>query len=202
MYSIGRIFNRDWMLPIKSLSVRVIVKNAVHKKQWNIEYSRRSSRWCVDGSAVDIKGASELHFEGAQYFLVLASPPKEYIYEIEEISNIIMQSQKKQRTLRSIYREMKKIHGKEAKTLIHYRSILKMSKCFIQISMEDTLGRKRVIWRVNMQQLKNFRAIKSSIQTVVIETVNQKESINVFYIEDSIETPIYNTFSESESVKY
>ncbi|KAI5192599.1 hypothetical protein NECID01_2005 [Nematocida sp. AWRm77] len=203
MQNIGRLFSQEWMLPVKSLSLLIVFKSPRQEDTWKLKYSHSEKAWHLNGRVLHSTKIAEISFMGTDYFLALQQPSDGYLHEIEEVAALILSTEKKQRTLSSIYRALRResaayrvsstpekascaVFPKEKS---HYKSLLAASKCFIKISLEDTLGKRKVVWKVNKGQIENFKRVKASTQTVLVELADQKESISLFYKEPQRPNP-------------
>ncbi|KAI5185638.1 hypothetical protein NEHOM01_0964 [Nematocida homosporus] len=180
MQCIGRLFNRDWLLPIRALSLRLILRSCDREECWRVQYWPSPGGWTVNGQPIKERDSIELLFEGRRYFLVLFKPSLAYLQGIEVVARIIQHSPNQEITGRVLLRRLKR-EDKLSQTPDYYLQILKESKCFIKIKTEDTLGNRQTIWRLNSDQIKNFVHVKLARQTILIESTGQRESISLFY---------------------
>ncbi|OAG31781.1 hypothetical protein NEDG_00256 [Nematocida displodere] len=189
MQVLGRCFNEEWMLPVRALSLRVIFKKQRERETWTVSYSMEKQEWVLNDAPIANPSMLELSFEGIKYFLALAHPSEEFLHGIEEVASIILKARKKERSLKSVLAKLYATKGRGVQPAKHYESLLEHSKCFIKMTLEDTMGHSCTRWRVNKAQLKNFRKIKASTQTIIVEVVDQKESVSLFYATDTASTP-------------
>ncbi|KAI5170670.1 hypothetical protein NEFER03_0129 [Nematocida sp. LUAm3] len=183
--SLGRVFNREWMVPVNSPYLSVVLKSGSTEESLDVRYIRAQRKWSINGDPVETNRATEISFGGSQYYISLRDPSEEYLYEIDQISRIISNTKNKEISQAKLLKHLRVSQGVTSKNGLYYVNLLKSSKCFIKISLEDAFGAKKRFWKVNTKQLDNFRRIKGSRQMVLIEVVDHRESISLFYLEET-----------------
>jgi len=155
------------------------------REEWHVRYCRNKRAWKINSEYTEETDKIELSFKGDAYYLALAHPNEEYLFEIEEIARVIGKTKRKEATLGQIFRAFITSYGVASKDKEYYRGVLKRSTCFIEMKLQDAFNNKVVIWKVNKTQIVNFRKMKASTLVVLVEVAEQNQTLSMFYRAES-----------------
>ncbi|KAI5189108.1 hypothetical protein NEMIN01_0274 [Nematocida minor] len=183
MQNIGRVFNQEWTFPIRSPRVEITLKKGSENETWYIRYSHYKSAWKIDNKVLTAQNM-QISAGGMHFFLNLPPLSDEYLFEIENLAQIVLDAKDRLVTFEDLYKQLrKKIRKSKIKSREHYQTLLSFSKCFIKISISDTIGNTMVVWRVHKEHLKNFQAIKRMVQHIKIDSSDVKETVHLSYMD-------------------
>lgn len=183
MQNIGKIYNQEWEFPIRTPNLQIYIQQGSENETWYIKYSKNRSLWKIDNKLIKEQNF-QISLGFVRFFLYLPPLSDEYLYEIEKIAQIILDAKDTPVTFEALYRRLRKLYEtSELKPKKHYLAMLSFSKCFIQISISDTIGNKIVTWRVHKDNLSTFKSIKRMVQNIYIDTTEVEETVRLFYVQ-------------------
>lgn len=179
MQNNGRLFTKDWHMPIYSTCFRITLFVENIREEWIGFYDQKINRWIVNNETLHNNCSMSLSILGVTYFLSLTPPTPAYTEEIEEISEILRDTSGMK--INDILDKIRHKKPQEKPSYKYYLGLLQFSNCFSKIKSPDTFGRKHTVWRINPEEFENFKRIKESLQNIEITVLEGKEKLRLFY---------------------
>ncbi|KAI5190226.1 hypothetical protein NEMIN01_0925 [Nematocida minor] len=165
------------------MALKVLFVSRTGREVWTARYRKETNCWIVNNETVGVLSSTEILFQGRPYFISLSTPSDAYLYEIEELSEILQRCPKK--PFEDLCKEIKAKQPRAAKKSRYYQQILRSSNCFMKTRTLDMFRRKQTRWEVNAEEFSNFKKVKLSVQNIIVTVEEEKETIGLFYEEEN-----------------